>query len=287
MKRVLLSLTAAALLLLSACGDSDDTTSAPGTSAPAETTAAATETTTAVDAATETTEMAEHDHDHDHSHGDLVESEAAEPPTLNLELLEDPMSGWNLHLQTTNYVFAPENVSTAHIDGQGHAHLYIDGEKYGRIYSPWFEVPKLEPGEHTLTVELSANDHRAYAVNGVKIEDSVTLTVPGESDQTASAGQMDHMDDMGVPVADISFEVVYSNGTVEGGPQQVEVELGSMVALTVTSDIDEEIHVHGYDEYLNISAGETTTLIFEARIPGVFEAELEGNGQRLIEFEVS
>ncbi len=284
MKRVLISLTAAIVLLLAACGDSDETTSATDTSASPTTTAA---TTAAADEATDTTEMAGHDHSHDHSHDELVESEAAEPPTLNLEVLEDPMSGWNLHLQTTNYVFAPENVSTAHIDGQGHAHLYIDGEKYGRIYSPWFQVPPLEPGEHTLTVELSANDHRAYAANGVKIEDSVTLTVPGESDQEASAGQMDHMDDMGVPVADISFEVVYSNGTVEGGPQQVEVKLGSMVALTVTSDIDEEIHVHGYDEYLDISAGETTTLLFEARIPGVFEAELEGNGQRLIEFEVS
>jgi len=90
---------------------------------------------------------------------------------------EDSKSGYNLQVLTTNYKFAPEHASTQHSNGEGHAHLYIDGEKVTRLYGEWFYVKALEPGQHSFRVELSANDHRAYAHEEELIDDMEMVIV--------------------------------------------------------------------------------------------------------------
>ena len=249
---------------------------------------------------------------HSHSHSDPLEVDAAGAPTLDVELVDDPKGGWNLRLETTNFTFAPENVSTEHVDGEGHAHLYIDGERYSRIYGEWFQVPSLSEGEHTLRVELSANDHRTYAVDGTPVDASVMVTVSaddaghshgddhgdsheGHGDDAAADDGHDHDHDHGdaqessgdAVDADVVIEIEIVDGSVVGGVEQVEVPIGSTVALVVTADVDEELHVHGYDVFAELTAGVPGTLVFEARIPGVFEAELEGRGQRIVDLEIS
>ena len=37
-------------------------------------------------------------------------------------------------------MFAPENVNQADVDGQGHAHIYVDGEKVSRVYGERFHL---------------------------------------------------------------------------------------------------------------------------------------------------
>ena len=83
----------------------------------------------------------------------------------------------------------------------------------------------------------------------------------------------------------ITVEVV--GGAPVGGHQRVEVGLGSVVALMVTSDTAEEVHVHGYDILRAVSDGQPAHLAFTAEIPGVFEVELEGSGRLLVLLEVS
>ena len=104
---------------------------------------------------------------------------------------------------------------------------------------------------------------------------------------TACGGSSDNEPASAEPQADVTIEVTIVDNTISGVDQRVEVELGSIVELTITSDVDEEIHIHGYDEFVTLVAGEPAVLTFEASIPGVFEAELEGRGQRVTEFEVS
>jgi len=87
--------------------------------------------------------------------------------------------------------------------------------------------------------------------------------------------------------ADLVVEITIIGDIVSGVGQRVEVELGSIVEVTITADVDEQVHLHGYDEFLTLIAGEPAVMVFEARIPGVFEAELEGRGQSITEFEVS
>lgn len=99
-------------------------------------------------------------------------------PTIAVEVLTDPMDGWNLHVAVENFRLAPENVSTDHVDGEGHMHLYIDGVKITRLFGPWYHLGQLEPGEREIRVELSSNDHSAMTYEGDIIDDTVTVNVP-------------------------------------------------------------------------------------------------------------
>ena len=113
----------------------------------------------------------------DHEHAVLELQQGDTFPTLDLVIQEDPMAGWNAQLKTTHFTFAPERASTDHIDGEGHAHLYINGEKITRLYGEWYHIGSLPTGENEIRVNLNANNHAAFTVNGEEIEDSVTIVV--------------------------------------------------------------------------------------------------------------
>lgn len=121
--------------------------------------------------------MAHDDGDH-MKHGEML-SLAAGPssPTLKMMVMPDPASGWNLHIMTENFRFAPENASRDHIDGEGHAHVYVNGNKVARHYAPWMHIANLEPGEHIIAVSLNANDHRQLDVGGTPLRVEQTITV--------------------------------------------------------------------------------------------------------------
>ena len=58
------------------------------------------------------------------------------------------------------------------------------------------------------------------------------------------------------------------------------------MALVITSDVTEHVHVHGFDLFADVAAGETATLVFEADVPGVFEIEFEDSFTFITELEV-
>jgi hypothetical protein len=58
------------------------------------------------------------------------------------------------------------------------------------------------------------------------------------------------------------------------------------VELAVTSDVADEIHLHGYNETAQVAAGTTATLTFVANTPGTFEVELENRGAKLVDIQV-
>ena len=57
--------------------------------------------------------------------------------------------------------------------------------------------------------------------------------------------------------------------------------------VTVTGDVTDEVHVHGYDLFAPIAPGQPATIRFDADIPGVFEVELEGSHVLILELEIS
>jgi hypothetical protein len=63
-------------------------------------------------------------------------------------------------------------------------------------------------------------------------------------------------------------------------------EEGQTVRFRVRSDVPEEIHVHGYDRYADVPAGETVTMSFKATITGIFEVEFHNAGQPIAELKV-
>ena len=82
-----------------------------------------------------------------------------------------------------------------------------------------------------------------------------------------------------------TIEVGYQGGTITGGGR-TEVGLGSSVTIRVTSDVADEVHVHGYDLMSDVRPGAPATVTFDATIPGVFEVELEDLGQQLLTLQV-
>jgi hypothetical protein len=59
------------------------------------------------------------------------------------------------------------------------------------------------------------------------------------------------------------------------------------VSVWVLSDIDDEIHVHGYDLYFEAMAGVPVEVALTADVPGIFEVELESSHIPLFELEVT
>ncbi|MEM8705438.1 MAG: hypothetical protein AAGE98_03205 [Actinomycetota bacterium] len=76
-----------------------------------------------------------------------------------------------------------------------------------------------------------------------------------------------------------------ADGDLVGGVRRESVDLGSKVTMIVEGATDEQVHVHGYDLYIEPEG--PYTLEFDALIPGRFEVELEQSGQLLIELTVS
>lgn len=83
----------------------------------------------------------------------------------NIEVSRN-MVGNELHLDfdLADFQLSFENVGKEKVEGQGHIHLYIDGEKVMKIYETHYVWKNLEPGRHHVRVELAHNDHEPYGV---------------------------------------------------------------------------------------------------------------------------
>ena len=79
--------------------------------------------------------------------------------------------------------------------------------------------------------------------------------------------------------------VTVRGGTVEGASRQ-RATLNQPVTIRVTSDVADEVHVHGYDKFVAVPANRATDLTFVANIPGVFEVEFERTHKLLFTLEV-
>lgn len=69
-------------------------------------------------------------------------------------------------------------------------------------------------------------------------------------------------------------------------PDKLTAHQGDTLTLSVTSDREEEIHLHGYDLGFNPRPGRTDTKAFKADKTGSFEIEIEESKQHLGVLEV-
>jgi hypothetical protein len=75
-------------------------------------------------------------------------------------------------------------------------------------------------------------------------------------------------------------------GVPKGGIVRKTVEKSDRVVIVVTSDVADEVHLHGYDLMRNVAAGGTTRIRFKATLPGRFEVELEDRGVQIADLTV-
>ena len=72
-----------------------------------------------------------------------------------------------------------------------------------------------------------------------------------------------------------------------GEVRTLSYDTGETVRLRFRSDVAEEVHIHGYDEVVDVPAGGTATARFTADAEGIFEIESHGSGELLAKLEVS
>jgi ABC-type glycerol-3-phosphate transport system substrate-binding protein len=85
----------------------------------------------------------------------------------------------------------------------------------------------------------------------------------------------------------VEVKIVVVNGAPQGGIVRQTVSQGDDVVLVVTSDVADEIHLHGYDKSKDVPAGGTIRLLFTATLPGRFEVELEQRGIQIADLTVN
>ncbi|MGB8995814.1 MAG: hypothetical protein WCB57_04955 [Pseudonocardiaceae bacterium] len=83
-----------------------------------------------------------------------------------------------------------------------------------------------------------------------------------------------------------TINIKVRGGKLSGDTGRVAVPLGSPVIISVSSDVADEIHVHGYDRKVNVPAGATASVAFTANMPGIFEVELENSKLQLLQLQV-
>jgi hypothetical protein len=125
---------------------------------------------------------------------------------------------------------------------------------------------------------MNSNATRVIAGVGVVVVAIVLLVVlkngNGSSSQTSNANGR-------VPT------IVVKNGKPVGGIRELTYNEGERVRFKVDSDVSDEVHVHGYDIMKDVKAGGSVSFDFPATIEGVFEAELEGRKEQIIQLTVN
>ena len=111
-----------------------------------------------------------------HSDAKTVASET--PVSVAITAEPDAHGGVDVRIVTEGFQFAPELVDQPHTPGAGHAHIYVDGVKLGRVFEPDYRIDPLAPGQHKIRVSLNTNDHSDLVYDGGKVESTVTVTVP-------------------------------------------------------------------------------------------------------------
>lgn len=112
-----------------------------------------------------------------HDHGMFEVSSEKPIPAVALMAHPDAKKGWNLEVQLENFEFVPAEVNQTNVQNEGHAHLFINGEKVTRLYSPWYYLGDLIPGEYEVMVTLNTNTHNNLVLEGETIAASTTLSV--------------------------------------------------------------------------------------------------------------
>lgn len=191
--------------------------------------------------------------DDGHEHGGTVETSGM---AVEVTAEVDPIDGINVHIIPTGFLFAPERVNQTDVDGEGHAHVYVDGEKVGRAYGEWFHLKGVAPGNREIRVTLQTNGHNEYVVDGQPVQAVTTISVPAMPPAPEEVGHVEAP--AGMRVA-ISLEPDPLGGAnLKVMPQGFTLAPAMVNAPNVAGEGHPHLHVNGvrlgriYSPYLHL-----------------------------------
>ena len=106
-----------------------------------------------------------------HHHGHKVEA-TAPLPSVNLEIVEDSVDGYNLYIDLKNFNLAPDLVGKENQSNTGYLSLYVNDIKIARVYSQWFHIPQrfFYLKENLVKVTLNTNLNGEFTLDGETIQ---------------------------------------------------------------------------------------------------------------------
>ena len=175
-----------------------------------------------------------------HDHGGAVETSGM---SVEVTAEVDPIDGINVHIMPSGFMFAPERVNQADVDGEGHAHVYVDGEKVGRAYGEWFHLKGVAPGDREIRVTLQTNGHSEYTVGGQTVQAATTLSVPAMPPAPEEVGQVEAPAGMAVAISLAPDPLGGANLTVT--PQGFTLAPAKVNAPNVDGEGHPHLYVNG------------------------------------------
>lgn len=135
--------------------------------------------------------------------------------------------------------------------------------------------------DRTTTTTMAADDGSTTTTTASPAGEATTTTTAAGGAPTSAAPAAG-----GDEPGDGVIELTITGGNIAGGVRGEQVKQGAQVTIRVTSDVADELHVHTYDLRLDLAPGRSADLTFLAKVPGVFEVELEERGKKVLELDV-
>lgn len=108
---------------------------------------------------------------------------------------------------------------------------------------------------------------------------TLTQTEPAGGEKTSTtAGEPE-------PPAPRVDTIRIRGGKPVGGAKTLEYESGDTIRLRFVSDAPGEVHIHGFDRYVQVGSSPRTAR-FTANLEGIFEVEEHGSGEILATLEI-
>jgi len=129
-----------------------------------------------------------------------------------------------------------------------------------------------------------ASERGSDAASAAGTAASATASAVESSPSVASAAPLPSSGPLAGTVQTI--DLVVARGRLVQGPRVITARAGDHVSIRITSDAEDELHLHGYNLKLHLQPNEPQTLSFDARRTGRFTYELHRHDVELGALEV-
>ena len=114
-----------------------------------------------------------------------------------------------------------------------------------------------------------------------------TVATPSPATTAATSGtEPETTGTQAPPSKPQTISIVVRNGRVRGGLVHATLAQGQRAVILVRSDVEDEVHLHGYDVMRDVAPGAPARIAVRASLPGRFEIELEDRKLQIGELEV-
>ena len=127
----------------------------------------------------------------------------------------------------------------------------------------------------------------AVVVLGPERDDSNRADRRARTGATSTTGAKNERSPRPAAEAEPAYTIVrLRGGEIVGELKEISLTQGDTARIEFRSDQPGEIHIHGYDKYVDLEAGKPVRTRFEADIEGIFEIENHDTAAPVAELRV-